>query len=347
MLNTALIADPPLGGGNYVGTAGAFSSTPGGSGDVMLFDAGSGPLLAAGTSDNDTVVDGDVHGDRLVFTGGSGAGLDFGEGPAPSGGYIAFASRAAGMVDAAIALGAGSSDGTGHMARFSPAGDVVWASSRLAGPGETDVLCDGTLLSTEATEQWAILKLSPAGECVAGRVLPVEVQIDPDIAVRADGGLVVSGRFSETLTIDGLSVGPAQSDSDAFVAVVDPELTFTSMFTYGGAGNERPNEVIVSPDGSTFVAGEFSGAMTVGTKTVASVDDGDVYVMKLDPSLAPSWLRVFAGSGLVTTSALTLDGAGNLFLGGSAEGSLECASPPPQSAGGRDMFLMRFDAQGL
>jgi hypothetical protein len=34
-----------------------------------------------------------------------------------------------------------------------------------------------------------------------------------------------------------------------------------------------------------------------------------------------------------------------LFVGGYAEGSLACASPAPESAGGYDFYLMRFDAE--
>ena len=338
---------PPIAGGYYVGTAGSFTSTPGGSGDLVLMDAADGPLVGAGTSASDHAVDGDARGDRVVFTGPSGAGIDFGDGPAPSGGIIGFASRSTGTVDAAIALGAGSSPGAGHMARFSPSGDVVWAAVALGGPGVTDVVCDGVALESVVEEQTAILKISADGECLVGRVLPPEVQAEPDIAVRDDGGVVVSGRFTETFTIDSVSAGPARSTTDAFVATVDGGGTFTAMFTYGSAGSERPNEVIVGALGDIFVAGEFSGAMTVGSETVASVDDSDLYLMKLDSALGVGWLRALAGSGLQSASALSVDGTGNLYLGGSAEGSLACATPAPESAGGRDMFLMRFDAGDL
>jgi hypothetical protein len=348
-LNSAIVAgaDRVVGAGSFAGEVGAFVSEPMGSVDALVMDEG-GALTVGTSTSADVIVDGDAARGRLVLTGVSGVGLDLGTGPASSAGFIAFADLATGSVDRVVALGAGSSGGSGHMARFSPAGDAVWASAVLGGPGITDVVCGGAPVVTEAPGQSALLKLAPSGDCMVGRALPMAILPDADLAVLPDGGLILSGRFSGTLEIDGFLATSSGANHDGFVARLGASGTIEALLVYGGSGSELPNEVVVSPSGTVFVAGEFAGEMVVGDASVMSVDgDDDVYLVKLTPALEVLWLRAFGGEGRQAASALAFDAAGNLFLGGHAEGSLACASPAPVSAGLRDMFLMRFDAATL
>lgn len=349
VLNVAVAVAPNrvVGLGSFKGTAGSFTSDASGNLDLVATDFASGPLFAAGTTSADRTTDGDARGDRLVLTGDCPAGLDFGTGPLNSGGYVAFVDLASESVDHAIALGAGSSPGSGHMARFDGEGNV-WASAVLGGPGVTDVVCAGRPLVTEAPGQSALLRLGPDGTCLVGRVLPTALLENADLILAEGARPVLSGRFSGTLDVDGLTATATGTETDAFVLFFDEAAQATRLTAYGGLGAEKPNEVVVSPSGFVFVVGEFAGEMVVGTEHASSVEDeDDVYVLKLSPTGEPLWLRAFGGAGRQSATALTFDAQGDLFVGGNAEGSLACASPAPASAGLDDFYLMRFDADTL
>lgn len=349
VLNVAVAAAPNrvVGLGSFKGTAGPFTSDANGNVDLIATDFTDGPLVTAGTSGADRTTDGDAFGGRLVLTGDCPAGLDFGTGALNSGGYIAFVDIAGETVEHAVALGAGSSPGSGHMARFDATGNV-WASAVLGGPGVTDVVCGGQPLVTEAPGQSALLQLAPDGTCAVGRVLPTALLENADLVVIDGARPALSGRFSGNLEVDGFSATSTGTETDAFVLFFDETGQATGLTAYGGLGAEKPNEVVVSPSGFVFVVGEFAGEMTVGDEHASSVEDeDDVFVLKLSPTGEPLWLRAFGGAGRQSATALTFDAEGDLFVGGNAEGSLACASPAPASAGLDDFYLMRFDADSL
>ena len=349
VLAAAVAVEPDglLGFGSFVGAAGRFGSDASGNSDVIVADFTGGPLLAAGSVATDGVSDADAAGDLLVFTGEAEAGMDFGTGPLSSGGYVAFMDRTSATVNAAVALGAGSSPGLGHMARFDAHGDV-WVSAVLGGPGITDVVCGGRPLVTEVPGQSALFQLAPDGSCKRGRVLPTSLRGDIDMALVDGLRPLLSGRFLGELTVDDFHATSSGTETDAFVLVFDEEGQATQLTAYGGLGAEKPDEVVVSPSGFVFVVGEFAGQLTIGNVHAGSVDgEEDMFVLKLSPSGDPIWLRALGGAGRQTATGLALDAQGDLFVGGYAEGSLACASPAPQSSGGNDFYLMRFDGETL
>jgi len=349
VLNVAVPAPPDrvVGLGAFRGTLGPFTSDASGHLDLVASDFATGPLVAAGTTGVERTNDGDATGDRLVLTGDSAAGLDFGHGPLTSGGYVALVDLATSTVDVAIALGAGTSPGVGHMARFDDAGNV-WVSAVLGGPGVTDVVCGGASLVTETPGQSAILELATDGTCKVGRVLPTSLLENADLFLVDGARPALSGRFLGDLDIDEFHATSSGTETDAFVLFLDEQTKATGLTTYGGLGAEKPNEVVVAPSGFVFVVGEFAGELVVGDVHASSVEDeDDVFVLKLSPTGEPVWFRAFGGVGRQTATALTLDAAGDLFVGGNAQGSLACASPAPESAGADDFYLMRFDADSL
>jgi hypothetical protein len=224
---------------------------------------------------------------------------------------------------------------------------TAWVSVNLGGPGATELDCGNGPIVTDAPRQAALLHIAADGTCLAGRVLPAAIIEDTDLFV-VDGRPGLSGSFTGEMTIDDIGVTAGGSEPDAFVALFDGQLVATSLSSYGGEGVERPNEVIVTPGGSLLIAGEFVGTTILGDVIETSFDDSfDIYLLKMTPEGDIIWSEVFRGPGVQAASALTMNGLGDLFLGGYATGALDCASPEPRYAGGYDIFMMRFDAGTL
>ena len=333
--------------GTLVGDLGAFVGD--GSEDLFAFEAGVGPVLAAGTALSDGLFDGQTFGSFAYLTGDSDApGLDLGTGAISSGGVVAGLDLATSSVVWAIPLGAGNAPGSGHNIKVTASGDA-WASVALGGPGLTDVVCNGENLVTTAPRQPALLKLGPDGVCTRGRLLPSEMFEDLDLAVLDGERPVLSGHFTGTMIVDGVEATSQAGLEDAFFAVFDDNGDLVTLTTYGGLGTETPNELVLDAAGDAYVVGEFLGSFRAGTMTAESLPDGAqaVFVLKMAPTGQIRWATAFGGDGYQAASALVLDVDGNLFVGGHTAGSIACASPAPQIVGGTDIFIMRFDAATL
>jgi hypothetical protein len=172
---------------------------------------------------------------------------------------------------------------------------------------------------------------------------------DLDLAVLDGERPVLSGHFTGTMSLDGFDATSQDGLEDAFFAVFDESANVVTFTTYGGSGTETPNELVLDAAGNAFIAGEFLGSFRAGTMTAESLADGDqdLFVVKMTPGGAILWAAAFGGDGYQAASGLVLDADENLFVGGRSAGSIACASPAPEVAGGIDIFLMRFDAATL
>jgi hypothetical protein len=339
--------DRLIGVGTYTGTVGSFTSDPGGTADLFMFDFGGGLLMTAGTPSEDLIANGSVSGDRLYYVGDADEpGIDLGSGAMASAGFVAGFDLDTNQTIFALPLGVGTEGGSGHMVLTLEDG-TAWVSVNLGGPGTTAVDCGRGQIVTDAPRQAAILHIAPDGSCLAGRVLPSNIIEDADLFL-FDGRPGLSGSFTGSMSIDDIGITAGGSEPDAFVVLFDDQLVATSLSAYGGEGLERPNEVIVTPGGSLLIAGEFTGTTILGDVVETSFDDSfDIYLLKMTPQGQIVWARVFRGPGVQAASALTMNGLGDLFLGGYATGPLDCASPEPPYAGGYDIYMMRFDAGTL
>ncbi len=116
-------------------------------------------------------------------------------------------------------------------------------------------------------------------------------------------------------------------------------LTFDRAVVCGtGAGYNGwgPTTVAGDPVGNTYVAGSFSGVITLGTTTLSATQTPpgytfptDYFVAKLDAAGQYVWAVQTADGQSVGVSALAVDGAGDVYV-----------------AGGFDSFSVRFGANG-
>ena len=124
------------------------------------------------------------------------------------------------------------------------------------------------------------------------------------------------------------------------------------------------NAVATDPAGNTVVTGSFRGTVDfnpAGTGfTVTSAGTQDTFVARFGPAGGLLWARTFAGQVTTTAttttsavgqgSALTLDTAGNIFLTGSFQGTVNFgtnAQPSSQtSAGATTAYVAKLDSAG-
>ncbi len=224
------------------------------------------------------------------------------------------AGRAAGIVTfGATTIDAG--DGDAVLFKVSPVGDVLWVR-QTTGPGGSA----GNEVATDAAGNAAMV--GPA----AG---PLDL-----------GGGVTTG-------------GPAAGTTDPFVAYYGPDGTpkWARLLVGSDPGSsttEAARGVTIAPSGKVIMTGPFTGTLAVpGGPTLSSggASNTDCYLIGFLASGTLDFARSLGGSGSVCRG-VGGDTAGGAIVGGTFVGTIFTGANQLVSAGGADIFVVSFAADG-
>ncbi len=344
-------------------------------GDVVIagdfegtFDLGGGPLVSAGGidvfvvklgpdgahkwsrrfgSEGDQRVDGiavDASG-NIGLTGSFSGSLDFGGGALTSArGADAFFAKLDGQGNHLWSKSAGSPDTEedGMAVAFDGAGNLSVTGSAV---GPIDL--GGVVAPAEGEKSLFVARLDSAGKYLwSKRIGNDHEQIGFAVASDAAGATYVTGRFEKTIDLGG---GPITAGlREAFVAKYDAKGAHVFSRRLGDAtavGLADGRAVVADATGGVFVAGSFSGSLDLGTETLRSAGDTDIFVVKLDAAGAVVWGKRFGDASFQTATSLALGPSGHLQVGGSFSGTLELG-PSRLSARDNDAFFAELDGAG-
>lgn len=175
-----------------------------------------------------------------------------------------------------------------------------------------------------------------------------------------DGTTVVAGSFSGTIVLGPFTL-TSSGPVDLFVARLDGAGNWLQAVRAGSGNVCRASAVVVEADGTVVVGGTFSGlTIGFGPFTLANADNvglgssGDAFVARL--SRAGAWVQAVraGGNSLEGVTTLTLDGQGNVVVGGyfvsaiAAFGSIQLtnANNGISGFGSDDIFVARLNRSG-
>ncbi len=115
---------------------------------------------------------------------------------------------------------------------------------------------------------------------------------------------------------------------------------------FGDAGSQFARSVAVDGARNVIVAGHFNGTVNFGGDDLVCAGGRDVFVAKFDSSGTHLWSKRFGGGSEETVQGVAVDYAGNVYLAGYTEGSIDFGGGPLTTAGGRDVFLAKLDRNG-
>jgi M6 family metalloprotease-like protein len=167
------------------------------------------------------------------------------------------------------------------------------------------------------------------------------------LAVDSAGNAYVVGDFAGTTQLPGVTLSTGVSDQNAFIARFDAAGTVNWARQAGGTLPDAARAVSVDAGDRVFVAGYFSGAATFGSETIVSVGNTfDAFLARLDTNGNFAFAQQAGGSDLGGDIALGVaaDAAGNAILTGYFNGASALGGASPESAGGEDIFVARFNA---
>ncbi|MCB2408779.1 SBBP repeat-containing protein [Hymenobacter lucidus] len=111
-----------------------------------------------------------------------------------------------------------------------------------------------------------------------------------------------------------------------------------------------PGATAVDAAGNIYLAGQFSGSISLGGTTLTSTGDADGYLAKLTPSGTLAWIRQLGSAGYETVQDVAVDAAGNVYITGAFRNTVALGNSLSlinSTAGAeRKAFLVRYSPDG-
>ncbi len=161
-----------------------------------------------------------------------------------------------------------------------------------------------------------------------------------------DGNVYVTGYYSGYFNFDGYELY-GDGTEDMFVTKFDALGTPLWSEGFGVSGNQRGLAIALDDLGNVYVAGSNDGAIDFGQGQIYAVSASDSFLAKLDADGTPLWGYGYASDMAQSVSALAVDSSRNVILVGGFQGSVDFGAGDLTSAGNTDVFVVKFDTDGV
>lgn len=166
------------------------------------------------------------------------------------------------------------------------------------------------------------------------------------VAVDASGNVFVTGNFQGAVDFGG---GQVQSvgAGDAFIASYDSQGNHRWARGLGGAGDDVGFGLAVDLASNVLITGWFRETVDFGDGDVLSQGNSDIFIANYASDGSYRWVKRFGAAGHDSGRGVATDGFGTVAVAGSFAGSIAFddianGGTPLVSAGGSDLFVVRF-----
>jgi hypothetical protein len=171
------------------------------------------------------------------------------------------------------------------------------------------------------------------------------------ITTDAAGNSYVTGVFRDVLKL-GSTTLTTTGDYDAYVACLDAAGNYRWAVQCGGYGSDFSTDIGLDASGNVYVTGySESSDIRFGALTIPnSYSHTAVFVAKLSPT--GSWLRATPATSInpaflyMISTALVVDGPGNVYITGGFNGQPGFGSTTLTSYGGYSIFVAKLNTTG-
>lgn len=192
-----------------------------------------------------------------------------------------------------------------------------------------------------------IVKLDPSGKYLWSVTTgSAGVDLGKGVSTDSAGNVFATGQF--TGTVNGFGNGPMTSAGGSDAYLVRFNANGNALWTkhFGDASNQYGIEVAADKSGNVALVGYFLGEVDFGGGPLVSAGGIDMFVAKFDSMGGHLWSKSFGGANDQSASAVGVDADGNIIVVGSFAGVVDFGGGPRTSAGGEDLFMVKFDPQG-
>jgi hypothetical protein len=163
------------------------------------------------------------------------------------------------------------------------------------------------------------------------------------IASYADGRVIVTGTFHETVNFGGSSLTTA-GNGDLFVAAFDATGAHLWSKRTGGNADDSGTAVAIDGNGDILLTGSGFGSADFGGGPLQGV--GGVFIVKLASDGSHIWSQRVGSAGSDGGLAIAADPSGNILVAGEFSQTADFGGGPLTSAGATDAFVAKYGSDG-
>ncbi|MGK3994969.1 SBBP repeat-containing protein [Sorangium sp. So ce1024] len=190
---------------------------------------------------------------------------------------------------------------------------------------------------------------APGGEVQWARALGGDGErAGASVAVADDRTAALLGRLTrdEGVALDDRSVTPIGAENVFWARLAANDGAGLDLKRFGAFDPQIVNAIATDEDEGVLVAGEFSGTLEFGGAPRTSAGGRDGYVARLDAEGRELWLQTLGGRGFQAATGVAAAATGRVVVVGRFTGALTIGDERLESAGGSDVFVASFDADG-
>lgn len=174
------------------------------------------------------------------------------------------------------------------------------------------------------------------------------------VAMDTAGNVYVTGYFSGAVDFDpgsGADILTAAGYADIFLTKYDNSGNYVWAKGMGGTASNQGRAVALDGAGNAYITGYFSGTVDFdpgsGMATLTTAGGNDIFLAKYDPSGSYVWAKSMGGTIADIGSGIAVDATtGNVYVTGYYTTAANFDTAALTSAGGRDIFLAKYDNSG-
>ena len=171
-----------------------------------------------------------------------------------------------------------------------------------------------------------------------------------EIAVLQEEYLYLTGTFETSIDLGEIQL-TGVGNPDMFVAKFytgDGKCLWANNFAYDSSTSFGETSICIDPKGHVLITGSYDGTITIENKTLSSFPGAtDIFVIKLLSTGKLMWMKMCGGTSGDTAHDIESDSEENVYITGSYTSPAYFSPDEIESRGGTDIYLAKFNKDGL
>ncbi|MGK7872445.1 MAG: SBBP repeat-containing protein [Xenococcaceae cyanobacterium] len=200
-------------------------------------------------------------------------------------------------------------------------------------------------LTNQGSRDAFIVKYDPSGTFLwATSIGGPEQDYINDVAVDSKDNVYIAGQFEGSVNIGGINF-TSNGLTDAFVAKYDSNGNLLWAKSFGDSNYDAIASLAVDSENNLYVGGGFRDTLDIdkdGTNDFTSKGESDVFIAKYDSSGNLLGASSFGGTGIDGVSGIAVDSAGNAYITGIFQNTMDVGGTTLTSNGGSDVYTAKW-----
>jgi len=158
--------------------------------------------------------------------------------------------------------------------------------------------------------------------------------------------IVATGNFQGSSSFGGLPLVSA-GEYDIFLSYYSPNGHHLWSRQFGDQNNDKVRDLAVDNLGNIIIVGDFFQTIDFGGGPLVSAGDKDAFVAKFDSDGDHLWSARFGDADYQSAECVGVDELNRIFTAGQFRGSLNLGGGSMNSLDQQDIFLAKFNTDGL